>query len=95
MNVFNILYQSPDVNHLLLADGAMLERRGHFVGSVSHTPLDRRTNDSRPGTIYQHPPLHLCHLPVMDHNGSAAHASETHTEESHFFDKAGGNKWAL
>lgn len=94
MNVFNILYRSPDVNRLLLADGAMLVRRGHFVGSVSHTPLDRRGNDSWPTPdIYQHPPLHLCHFPVMDRNGSAA--SEMHTEESHFFDKAERNKWAL
>lgn len=32
-----------------------------------------------PGTdIHQHPLLRLCHLPIMDHNGSAARASETH-----------------
>lgn len=61
--------------------------RGHvgaprpFCGKcLAHTPLDRRSNDSRgPATdIHQHPLLHLCHLPIMDHNGSVVHASEMH-----------------
>lgn len=41
--------------------------------------------------IHQRPLLHLCHLLIMDHNGSTVH--HKHTEESHFSDTAESNKF--